>query len=168
MSTRRRKAPDGDFAFSLLDEIRASPEHPMPAAKREDEMRAAQSHLANLAYGAVPTRQNWKVLTTVGNLFQTMLTFGLVKDEDGLLEHAKAVLYSASQHAAKHGVPLRLVGAEVAIMENLLLAYDEVLQALPHRDFVRVCRETDKRMRVQRPGDYDANPAKSKGHEASD
>jgi hypothetical protein len=160
MSTRRRNIPGGDFAFSLFDEIRASPEHPMPAAERERNVTGARRHLEQLAYGAAPSRLNWKVLATIGNFFQTMLTLDLVKGEDGLLEHAKAVLYSASQHADKHGVPLRLVGVEVAIMENLLQAYDNVLAALPHRDFIRVCRETDKRMRVQRPGDYDANPAR--------
>jgi hypothetical protein len=162
MSTRRRNAPDGDFAFSLLDEIRASPEHPMPDGERQVNVQAARQHLGQLAYGAAPSRLNWKVLSTIGNFFQTMLTLGMIQDEDGLLDHAKAVLFTASKHAVEHGTMLRLVGAEVAIMENMLEAYDEVLAALPHRDAIRVFRETDKRMRVRRPGDYDANPEKGK------
>ena len=164
MSTRRR-IPQGDFAFSLFDEMRASPTEPMPAGERQLNVARAREHLGHLTYGADPNRQNWKVLAVIGNFFQAMLDQKLIQDPDNLLGAAKAVLLASSNYAADHGVMVRLSPPEAAVIENLISAYDDVLAALPHRDFIRAVRAADKRMRQRLPGDYDANPAKRRKKE---
>lgn len=165
MSTRRRgvpNAPTGGYAFTLLDELRASPTEPLPAAQRQARVKDARFNLDQLAHGAAPSRYNWKVLATVGNIFEVMLELELVQDPEKLLWRAQNVLKSAAEHAIEHDVLPRLVGVEIEVIASLINAYEEVLEVLPHRDLIRVLRETDKRMRVRRPGDFDANPAKRK------
>jgi hypothetical protein len=162
MSTRRRNTPhpnDMGMHYTLLDELRASPTEPMPEATRRARMADIRKHFHELAYGLAPTRREWKVIAVVGNMFETMLRFKMVEDPHGILAAAQSVLIQVAEHALDNSVPVRLVGTEVAIIETLIDAYGDVLEALPHRDIIKVARETNIQMR--KPG-YDANPAKRK------
>lgn len=167
MSTRRRGTPPprklGEAQLTLFDELAASPTVPMPKAFAEARLKDARKHLEYLAVGDDPTRYHWVVVATVGNVIEVMVELGMIQDPGGLLQDAQQVLKDCADYALDHGVPPRLVGAEVHAIEALLDAYADVMAALPHRDFIRAIRETDKRARGQkRPGDYDANPAKRK------
>lgn len=165
MSTRRRGLPPlpKDRAYlTLFDELAASPTNPMPPEFAEARLKDARAHLDELASGHDPTRYHWKVLATCGNVIETMAELKLIEDPGGLLQDAQQVLKDSADYAVEHGVPPRLVGQEVHAIDALLDAYADIMAAMPHRDFIRAVRETDKRMRAPRPGDYDANPAKRK------
>jgi hypothetical protein len=148
-------------AFGLFDELTASPTEPMPKVFAEARERDARAHLEYLATGDDPTRYHWKVCAMVANIIEVMGELGMVQDTAGLLQDAQQVLKDSADYAIAHGVPPRLVGPEVRAIEVLIDAYADVMEALPHRDFIRAVRETDKRLRgTKRPDDYDANPAK--------
>jgi hypothetical protein len=163
MSTRRRGVPHNPaagYAFTLLDEIRASKTDPLPLAQRQARVKDARDNLAMLTHGAEPSRFHWRVLATVGNIFEVMLELEMVNDPEGLLWKAQNTLKAAAEYSIEHGVAPRLVGEEAETIASLINAYEEVMAVISHREFIRVLRETDKRMRVLRPGDYNANPAK--------
>lgn len=164
MSTRRRGLPplNQSHAYTLLDEMAASPTEPLPASLREARIKDARFNLDELIHGLTPTSYNWKVLATVGNVLEVMLELKMIQDPGEALLAAQRTLRDAAEYALDHGVAPRLAGAEIEPIATLLNAYEEVLEALPHRDLIRVLRETEKRMRVRRPGDYDASPRKRK------
>lgn len=163
MSTRRRglpPLPKDRPTFTLFDEMAASPTDPMPAGFAEARLKDARSHLEYMITGDDPTRYHWKVIATVGNIIEVMDELGMTTDAHGLLQDAQQVLKDVADYSIEHGTPPRLVGAEITAIETLLDAYADVMATMPHRDFIRAVRETDKRMRAPRPSDYDANPAK--------
>jgi hypothetical protein len=165
MSTRRRGVPPPKpgltgYNFTLLDELRASPDHPMPerdAARRVAEVR---KNLDALAHGTQPDKVNWRLVALAGNILEVMRELDMINDPDDLLADSFGVLRSVAEYATQHGVPPRLVGAEIAIVDGMVQAFADALAGLPHRTVIRAMRETDKRMRVLRPTDYDANPNK--------
>jgi hypothetical protein len=159
MSTRRKVPKPAGTSLSLVDEMLASPVHPLPPADAAERVRAAREHLEQLQHAAEPTVMNWRVCAMVGNVIEVMLTMQLIDDPDRVLANAQGVLRAASEHALAHDVPPRLVGVEASAISDLIDAFEHVLAEVPHRTMIRVFRETDVLMRrlnagQRRPGDY--------------
>jgi hypothetical protein len=161
MSTRRRGLPPihESNTYSLLDEMMASATEPLPAAQREERIKDARFHLEELATGTAPTRLNWKTIAMIGNIFNVMTELKMVDDPDNLTTQVQHTLKAVAERAVA-GQALRLGRDEMPVVASLINAYEEVLEVLPHRDLIRALRETEKRVRVWRPGDFNANPAK--------
>lgn len=165
MSTRRRGVPPPKpgltgYNFTLLDELQASPDQPMPAADAARRVAEVRRNLDALAHGTQPDKVNWRLVALAGNILEVMRELDMIQDPDDLLLDSFGVLRAVAEHATQHGVPPRLVGTEIAIVDGMVQAFEDVLKEMPHRSVIRAMRETDKRMRVLRPTDYDANPNK--------
>lgn len=166
MSTKRKGVPPprgaARDAFTLLDELQASPTEPMPTADAARRVSEARKNFRILVDAAEPHKVNWQVVTMVSNVLEVMRELDMIQDPEGLLHDSYLTMCAVSEHANEHGVPPRLVGAEITTVEGMINAFEHVLAAVPHRDVIRAMRELDKRLRVLKRTDYDANPAKRK------
>lgn len=162
MSTRRKNSPPparpGE-AYTLVDEMLASPDHPMPPADAAERAGAARAALEDLQTAGNPAVMSWRVCAMVGNLIETMLELGFIDDPTGLLPEAQEALRGAAERALARQVPIRFTGQALAAVTWMIDGFEDVLTATPHRKMIRAFRETSKRMVMldrgaRRPTDY--------------
>jgi hypothetical protein len=157
--TRRRKTPAPKDAYTLVDELMASPTAPMSAADAAVRVNAARRALEHIQTADKPAVMDWRTCAMVGNVIEVMLERGSAQDPDGLLADAQRALRQASERAIREGVPIRLTGPGLTAVTWMIDSFEEMLAVAPHRMMIRAFRETDKRIReldrgARRPGDY--------------
>lgn len=131
--------------YTLVHELMASPTAPMPEAKTRHQLLRMHSGLESIERGEHPSVDDWRVLSDVVNLMETLIAMGEVSDFDGLHKDAMAALAYAGKRSLE-GKPLRLDAKGMQSVRALLADYSMCLQSIPERTMVRCHRLTEKRV----------------------
>lgn len=143
---KKRKLPQYECAYTVLDEMMASPTEPLPAEKRTYQLTRMYQGLHELELGASPTPENWRLVSNAVNLLETLVRdMQICEDNSGLLHDAIAALAKAGKRH-KCGGPLRLDGEGIKAVRSVLDDYTALIEVLPARTMVRCHRLTERRI----------------------
>lgn len=131
--------------YTWMDELMASPVHPLEEERRRHQLTRMWSGLASLERDAAPCAEDWRLCSDAVNLLETLITMGAMQDQQGLLADAVAALAEAGKrHQAGQG--LRLSAAGIQSVRAVLEDYATALAALPARVVIAAHRRTEKRL----------------------
>ena len=124
----------------------------MRAKYKPTMTKAEREHVAQLASqpcavcdAPSPTEADWRILSDVVNLMETMLVHGIVTDEEGIKERGKAAMAIAGARYLE-GKRMGFDGAGIQAMRALIADMGEIMAQLPHREIVKVHVATEKRI----------------------
>lgn len=152
MKKRNRFTP---ITYTFMDELMASPEHPMPQDKRRHQLTMMLQGLHSLETATAPKPNDWRLVSDAVNLMETFVKNGPwkdhhgdqveIQDNSGLLRDAVAALAIAG---AKHmeGKTLRLDGPGIQATRAVLEDYADLLEVLPARTVIQCHRKTERRL----------------------
>ena len=145
------------LTYSLLDQMFASADTPMPAANQRYTMMGYIEALAAIKTDAAPTEDHWRVLSDAVNLCESLVELGEANDDDRLIADAVAAMAGAAGRCLAGG-NLRFDGPGVKSMTYLIEDLGEAVATLPHRTMILAHRHAEKRMREiiagkRKPGD---------------
>lgn len=143
--------------YNYLDALFASPVDPMPEATRQSWLTLVYLALESIERAPSPTEADWRILSDVVNLMETMLAHGIVTDEEGIKERGKAAMAIAGARYLE-GKRMGFDGAGIQAMRALIADMGEIMAQLPHREIVKVHIATEKRISElvrgkKKPGD---------------
>jgi hypothetical protein len=141
---RRPPATPGYYAYTLLDEMTASPIMPMPREHTNERANMARFHLQVIRDGH-GTRDEWLTLATIVNVFEVMLDEGFVKDPDDLIGEVTAILLRAFNSYTPGYSTMELDAAGYFHLNAMLTDWEECLQDAPARVIIRSMRLTEAR-----------------------
>lgn len=142
----KRKRPQRQKRYTLLDEMAASPTEPLPQAWRTHQLTKMYEGLNNLETGEDPQPNDWRLVSDAVNLVETLVVeMKVCEDANGLLMDAITALAKAGKRS-KAGQRLRLDGEGIVAVRSILRDYAELLDVLPARTMVRCHRLTEKRL----------------------
>lgn len=132
--------------YTLMDELTASPNDPLPAEFRRHQLTRMYDGLAAMEKAESPTTSDWRVVSDAVNLMETLIeTMKVCQDESGLLMDAiTAMAMAGKRHRA--GGAIRLDGAGIQAVRAILEDYAALLDMLPARVMIRCHRLTEKRL----------------------
>ena len=155
--------------YSLMDQLMASPTHPLPAHKRVHHLTAMWQGLASIETAPEPTTHDWRLCSDTVNMMETFVTEGAnpihneagqvvgsywhkcdgelaaITDHSGLLADAIAAMAMAGKrHQA--GGHIRLDAAGIQAVRAILEDYAALLDVLPEREVIRCHRKTEHRI----------------------
>lgn len=133
------------LTYSQMDVLMASPDHPTPESKRNYQLTRMWQGLHELETAALPTITDWKVVSDVINMMETLLGMGWVQDPDDTLTDAMGAMEEAGRRYQKGNV-LRLTGQGMQTIRGILEDYASALEHLPHRVIVSAHRKTEQRL----------------------
>jgi len=142
----KRKQPVYIYTYGLLDVMMASATQPLPEPKRRHQLLRMMGGLASIEKGDNPTRDDWAVLSDCTNLMETLVLYGIVADESGLIMDGITALALAGRRAMAGG-QIRLDGPGITAMRSLLEDYAALLEVLPARTIIDCHRKTERRIR---------------------
>ena len=145
-TTAHGRKPQPRHTYTLLDVMMASPTEPLPEPKRRHQLDRMYGGMAAIERGQNPTRDDWAMCSDCVNLMETLVLYGEVADERGLIMDGVTALALAGRRAIAGG-QIRLDAAGVAAMRFLMHDYDALLQALPARTVIDCHRKTERRIR---------------------
>lgn len=138
--------PKFRHTYTLLDVLRASPDHPMPEATRTSQLLRMWSGLAALERDASPSANDWRVCSDAINLLETLVEMGVHQDQSGLLRDAVSAMAIAGARHLEHGHPIRLSGAGMQAVRAVLEDYAAALENISHRTAIEAHRRTERRI----------------------
>lgn len=134
--------------YSLLHELMASPDEPMPAQLRTHQLTRMWQGLASIEKAEKPTVHDWRLCSDAVNLMETLVVeMKVCEDASGLLNDGVAALAMAGKRHTKDGA-IRLDGAGIQAIRAVLEDYAAVLESLPHRTMVQCHRKTEARIKA--------------------
>ena len=133
-------------AFTLMDEVMASPVQPLPASVTEWRIETVQAALARMALPGAATVGDWSLCCVAGNVLETMLSKGLVADPDGLLQDAFSALRTAAGLLQSATQPAPLAPHDHALVAGMVEDWASVMREAPARLVVHCLRATDARV----------------------
>ena len=131
--------------YTIMDMLMASPTKPMPVAKQIYQLDKMREGLTAMERAPEPTKDNWRCVADVVNLFETMVIMGIVEDLDGLLRDGTNELAKAAIRS-NNGDNIRLSGKGIQACRAMVDDYAQVLCALPERTMIDVHIKTEKRL----------------------
>ena len=131
--------------YNHLDVLFASSINPMPEATRQSWLTRVYLALESIERAPSPTEADWRILSDVVNLMETMLVHGIVTDEEGIKERGKAAMAIAGARYLE-GKRMGFDGAGIQAMRALIADMGEIMAQLPHREIVKVHIATEKRI----------------------
>ena len=157
MKKKKRLPTKYECAYTVLDEMMASPTEPLPAEKRTYQLTRMYQGLHELEQGAHPTPEDWRLVSNAVNLLETLVVeMKVCEDNAGLLHDAIASLAKAGKRH-KCGGPLRLDGEGIKAVRSILDDYAALLEVLPARTMVRCHRLTERRIVALLNGNRQSN-----------
>lgn len=132
--------------YSLLDELCASPDQPLPKERQTSQLANMWEGLADLEKNPSPAIHSWEVCSDAVNLIETLIEQGIVEDQRGLLKDATNALAEAALRHRRTGAPIRLTGPGIQAVRGVLEDYAELMRMLPARTMVRCHRLTERRI----------------------
>ena len=143
----KRKQPQRPKTYTVLDELMASPTHPMPLEYRTHQLTRMYEGLHALETADEPSTEDWRVVSDAVNMLETLVVEMKVCDDDsGLLMDAVRALAVAGQRHKREGKPIRLDGPGIQAVRSILANYAELLEVLPARTMYRCHRLTEQRI----------------------
>lgn len=137
--------------YTLWDELMADAVKPLPLAHRLYTIGGMQQALDSIKRDPQPSVLDWRVLSDMVNLMNTLVDMGELLDARDLLDDAHRAMSIAAAHH-KAGRALRFDGPGVQAMDALFADYTTVVNELPARVLIRCHRATEKRMRAIHKG----------------
>jgi uncharacterized protein YyaL (SSP411 family) len=134
--------------YTALDVLMASPTAPMPTASRTHQLTRMWEGLAAIERAPMPTVDDWRVCSDAVNLLETLIRFGELVDERGLLQDATNALAHAGKRRRDAGGAIRLDAGGILAVRAVLEDYAAAIETLPHRTLVHAHRITEKRIRA--------------------
>lgn len=131
--------------YSLMDELLASKDHPLPEAHIKHQLAQMEKGLHALETSPNPTERDWEVVSDAVNMLETMVELGACEDGSGLLKDAIEAMALAGQRHFKHGV-IRLDAKGIVTLRAVLEDYALVIQAMSARSMIHCHRVTEKKM----------------------
>lgn len=143
---KKRKLPQYECAYTVMDELLASPTAPLQAEKRTYQLTRMYQGLHEIEQGKNPTPEDWRLVSNAVNLLETLVRdMKVCEDNSGLLHDAVAALAKAGKRH-KCGGALRLDGEGIAAVRAVLDDYAALLDVLPARTMIRCHRLTERRI----------------------
>lgn len=143
--------------YSMMEELLASPVHPLPIEKRMYQLEVMWKGLDNLQMAPHPTKEDWSAVASAINMMEALRDMGVVEDPDKALEEAIEAMGKAGMRSLG-GENIRLNGPAIALIRGILQDYCDALEALPARTMIKAHRYAEKRIGdllagKKRPGD---------------
>ena len=144
--------------YSLMDELLASKDHPLPEAYIKHQLEQMHNGLKALETAPNPTERDWELVSDAVNMLETMVELGACEDGSGLLKDAIEAMALAGQRHTKHGV-IRLDARGIFTLRAVLEDYAMVIQAMSARSMIHCHRVTEKKLHdiirgKERPQDH--------------
>jgi hypothetical protein len=139
---KRKQVPR---TYSMMDELMASSTEPMPHKIMQHQLISMYTSLRQLETAAEPSKHDWRVASDCVNLFETLVTMGVVEDSSKLLADAVKALGEAGTRSLKSGT-IRLDGLGIQAVRAVLEDYSGILAQVTYRTMVRCHRLTEKRI----------------------
>lgn len=156
------------MTYSLMDEIMAARDKPLPEFKIRHQLSRMYEGLAALETAEKPTGDDWQVVSDAINMIET-LTEGngwwtdcdgdpvQITDSSGLLQDAVSAMAAAGRRHHEHGV-IRLDAKGIATIRAVLEDYAQLIEVLPARVMIHCHRKTEKKL-------HDIIKGKAKPHD---
>jgi hypothetical protein len=156
MKKRKRQIKQTQFQYTLADLMMASATDPLPPIKRLGHIAMMWECFAAITESPEPLVEHWRIISDAINIMETLITKGPwldcegghveVRDDLGLLPDAITAMALAGERY-KNGGKIRLDGKGMEAVKNMLIDYEEILEALPARTMITTHRETERRIR---------------------
>ena len=138
--------PFAPITYTIMDELMASPTHPLPEKSRLHQLTVMWQGLAALETAPHPTKNDWRVVSDAVNLMETLIeTMKVCEDESGLLLDAITALAMAGRRNLA-GAAIRLDGVGIQAVRAILEDYAALIDVLPARTMIRCHRLTETRL----------------------
>lgn len=143
--------------YSLMDEIMAPPDRPLPEFKIRHQLSRMYQGLHSLEKDDKPKMIDWEVVSDAVNMLEMLTTANggwwldcdgdlvQVKDHSGLLPDAVSAMANAGRRYIDHGV-LRLDAQGIATIRAVLEDYAQLIEIMPARVMIHCHRRVEKRM----------------------
>ena len=131
--------------YTHWDVLMASATAPMPEKTRQSWLTRVYLALDAIERAPAPNEQDWRILSDVVNLMETMLEHGIVTDEDGIKERGKAAMAVAGARYLE-GKRMGFTGEGIRAMRALVADMGEIMAQLPHREIVKIHVATERRL----------------------
>lgn len=143
--------------YTLMDEIMASPDHPLPEFKIRHQLSRMYEGLHSLEKDDKPSMKDWEVVSDAINMLEMLTTANggwwidcdgdpvQIKDHSGLLPDAVSAMANAGRRYIEHGV-IRLDAQGIATIRAVLEDYAALIEVMPARVMIHCHRKTEKRL----------------------
>jgi len=143
--------------YSLMDEIMAPPDRPLPEFKIRHQLSRMYQGLAALETAEKPTNDDWSVVSDAVNMLEMLTTANdgwwldcdgdtvQIKDHSGLLPDAVSAMAQAGRRHFEHGV-IRLDAKGIATIRAVLEDYAQLIEIMPARVMIHCHRKVEKRL----------------------
>ena len=137
--------------FSARAIQRASGCKPLPEHQMRFHLGAVNAGLDALQHADGVQIHAWEAISDAINSLAALGEIGLITDASGEIDRAKNAMGDAGERYHKTGA-LRLNGAGLQTVRQLLEDYEEVVRGLTERQFLQACRHATKRINEIRRG----------------
>lgn len=134
------------YAYSLLDEMTASPTQTIPADKLNAYLAVVNKALHALETAENPTVYDWKVAYDIVQMVHTLVHDLKVCEDDGALIADAATGLDQAYDRYMQGKKLRLDGKGLHSVRSVVEDYVSIATQVPHRTMVRCHRLTEQRI----------------------
>lgn len=157
------------MTYSLMDEIMAAKDKPLPDFKIRHQLSRMYEGLAALETAAKPSMNDWQVVSDAINMIETLTLTNngwwtdcdgdqvQITDSSGLLQDAVSAMANAGRRHFEHGV-IRLDAKGIATIRAVLEDYSDLIQVLPARVMIHCHRKTEMKL-------HDILKGKAKPHD---
>ena len=131
--------------YSRLDQLLASPTHPLAADDVTNRVNLAEHSLLMLVSGKAEW-DHWALLRVMANFMEVFVDLGYALDPGGLVSDADIVLRFAALDAKLTDCKPRVGHGPAGVLLALIEDYAECLREVPARSAIRAMRTTERAM----------------------
>ena len=131
------------LTYSHWQVLFASPDQPLPKAKRVYQLTRMYEALRNLEKSPKPKDDDWHCLSDCTMLMDALKKMGEIQDPEGLIEEAYEAL-GRSAYRRMNGQSFRLNGPDIQLLRCVLAVYSDALDTLPARTMLMAHRSAEK------------------------
>jgi len=157
------------MTYSLMDEIMAAKDKPLPDFKIRHQLSRMYEGLHALETADKPTSDDWQVVSDAINMIETLTLTNngwwtdcdgdpvQITDSSGLLQDAVSAMAQAGRRHFEHGV-IRLDAKGIVTIRAVLEDYAQLIEVLPARVMIHCHRKTEMKL-------HDIIKGKAKPHD---
>lgn len=145
------------MTYSLMDEIMAPKDKPLPEFKIRHQLSRMYQGLRSLETDEKPSVTDWEIVSDAVNMLEMLTTLNggwwldcdgdkvQIKDHSGLLSDAVSAMAHAGRRHIEYGV-IRLDAKGIATVRGVLEDYAALVEIMPARVMIHCHRKTEKRL----------------------
>lgn len=130
--------------YSHWQVLLASPDEPLPKAKRVYQLTRMYNALKNMETAKKVSDDDWSCLSDCAMLMEALHNMGELQDPEGIIEQSFEAL-GKSAYRKFNGQTFRLDGPDIQIIRLLMAEYANALDHLPARVMLTAHRKAEKR-----------------------